>query len=53
MNAREELIAYIEGLPPEQVEKVMRHLDLLKQLPTMTDAELTYSETFLGRMFDR
>ena len=37
----------------EQVAKIMEHLPLLKQLVTMTDNELIYSETFLQKLFSR
>ena len=47
MNKREELVAYIASLTPEQVDKVCRRMDLLKQLPTLSENQLIFTEEFL------
>lgn len=51
MTKTEELVQYVESLTEAQTEKLLEHLPLLKQLVSMTDNELIYSETFLKRMF--
>ena len=51
MSNKEKLIAYIASLTPEHVDKVCRHMDLLKQLPTLTENELIFTEEFLKRIF--
>lgn len=51
MSKRDELIAYVASLTPEQVDKVCKRMELLKQLPTLTDNELIFTEEFLKRIF--
>lgn len=53
MSKQQELISFIENLTEEQVAKITEHLPLLKQLVTMTDSELIYSETFLQKLFSK
>lgn len=51
MSKRDELVAYIASLTPEQVDKVCRRMDLLKQLPTLSENQLFFTEEFLKRIF--
>lgn len=51
MSKRDELVAYIASLTPEQVDKVCRRMDLLKQLPTLSENQLIFTEEFLKRIF--
>ena len=53
MTKTEELVQYVQNLTEEQVEKLLEHLPLLKQLTTMQEHELIYSETFLKKLFNR
>lgn len=53
MTKTEELVQYVQSLTEEQVEKLLEHLPLLKQLTTMQEHELIYSETFLKKLFSR
>ena len=50
MTEREKLIAYIEGLTPEQVDKIARRLPLIKQALCMTDNEALYTQTFTHKV---
>lgn len=47
----EKLIEYVMSLTDEQVEKLVKRLDLLETLRNMDDNELLYSEVFLGKLF--
>ena len=51
MTEREKLIAYIKGLTPEQVDKVIERLPLIKQALGMTDSQALYTQTFTGKLF--
>ena len=51
MSDREKLIAYIEGLTPEQVDKVIERLPLIKQALSMSNSEALYTQTFTRKMF--
>jgi len=51
MSDREKLIAYIEGLTPEQVDKITNRLPLLKQMLELNEWEAIYTETFTRKMF--
>jgi len=48
---RDALIDYIKNLTPAQVNKVVKHMPLLKQLPTMSENELVFVETFAAEAF--
>lgn len=50
MTDREKLMAYIEGLTPEQVDKIVRRLPLIKQALRMTDNEALYTQTFTRKV---
>lgn len=52
MNKKQELIDYIMNMTPEQINKVVNRLDLLKQTVSMTDSEATYISHLSGLMFD-
>lgn len=51
MTKQEELIAYIKGLTPEQVDKVIKRLPLIKQALSMDNNEALYTQTFTRKMF--
>jgi len=51
MDKKQELIDYIMNMPPEQIDKVVKRLDLLKQAVGMTDSEATYISHFSRLMF--
>ena len=51
MTDREKLMAYIEGLTPEQVDKIVRRLPLIKQALHMTDNEALYTQNFIRKLF--
>ena len=44
------LIDYIMKLTPAQCDKLVERLPLLKQLAGMTENELVFAETFLGKV---
>lgn len=47
----EKLIEFVMNLTDEQVEKLVKRLDLLETLRDMNDNELLYGATFLGKLF--
>lgn len=49
-TANEALIDYILHLTPEQVNKVLELLPLLKQMLAMSANERIFAETFLGKV---
>ena len=51
MTKQEELIAYIKGLTPEQVDKVIERLPLIKQALSLNNSEALYTQTFTRKMF--
>lgn len=51
MTELEKLIDYIKGLTPEQVDKVLKRLPLIKQALEMTDSQALYTQTFTGKLF--
>lgn len=51
MTDREKLIAFIEGLTPEQVDKITQRLPLIKQAMSMNESEAIYTQTFTRKMF--
>lgn len=51
MTDREKLIAFIEGLTPEQVDKITQRLPLIKQAMSMTESQAIYTQTFTRKMF--
>ena len=50
MSKRDELIAYVASLTPEQVDKVCKHLDLLKMEAAMSENGLVFIKRFLKRI---
>lgn len=50
---KQDLLSFVAGLSEEQVSKLIEHLPLLKQAAVMNDAELTYTETLVGKLFAR
>lgn len=50
MSKREELFAYVASLTPEQVEKLIERLPLLKQMAGMSGNELLFAERFLDKV---
>lgn len=51
MSNKEKLIAYVSSLTPEQVDKLIDRLPLLKQLPRLSENQLIFTEEFLKRIF--
>ena len=51
MSKKQELIDYVMSLTPEQIDKVVNRLDLLKQAVNMTDSEATYISHFSHLLF--
>lgn len=51
MTNLEKLIAYIEKLTPEQVDKITSRMPLIKQALCMTDNEALYTQTFTHKAF--
>ena len=47
----EKLIEYIKGLTPEQIDKVIERLPLIKQALGMTESQALYTQTFTGKLF--
>ena len=47
----EKLIEFVMNLTDEEVEKLVKRLDLFETLRNMTDNELLYGATFLGKLF--
>lgn len=47
----EKLVEFVMSLTDEQVEKLVKRLDLLETLRNMSDNELLYCETFVGKLF--
>lgn len=50
-SSKQELLEYIEALTPEQVDKVIARLDLLKKCLAMDDNQAIYTNTFTGKLF--
>ena len=50
-SSKQELLEYIEALTPEQVDKVIARLDLLKKCLEMDDNQAIYTKTFTGKLF--
>lgn len=50
-SSKQELLEYIEALTPEQVDKVIARLDLLKKCLEMDDNQAIYTNTFTGKLF--
>ena len=48
---RDALIDFIKKLTPEQADKLVAHMSLFKQLPTMSENELVFVETFAAEAF--
>ena len=42
MNAKQELIDYIKNLTPEQVEKVMKHVEFSKKSVNVSDFDALF-----------
>lgn len=51
MTKQEELIAYIKGLTPEQVDKICNRLPLLRQSLELNEWEAQYIQAFTHKMF--
>lgn len=51
MSKKQELIYYIMNLTPEQIDKIVKRFDLLKQAVNLTDSEATYISHFSRLMF--
>lgn len=50
-SSKQELLEYIKALTPEQVDKVIARLDLLKKCLEMDDNQAIYTNTFTGKLF--
>ena len=51
MTAKQELIEYIKNLTPEQVEKVISRLPLLRQCLEMNDYAVRYTQAFNAKLW--
>lgn len=51
MSNKEKLIAYIASLTPEQADKLVERMPLLKQMKGMSVNELIFTEELLRRLF--
>lgn len=45
------LIDYIMNMPPEQAEKAVSRLSMVKKLLNMTDNQCLFTETFTDKVF--
>ena len=50
MTAKDELVKFIINLTPEQANKIVKRMELLKQLAKSSDNELVFTETLLSRI---
>lgn len=50
MSKRDELIAYVASLTPEQVDKIVKRLPMLEQMKDMSGNELLFAERFLSKV---
>lgn len=48
---RRELIDFIKGLTPEQVDKLLSRMDLLKKVAKMNDYQASYTNELTGKLF--
>lgn len=53
MTATDELVKFIINLTPAQADKIIKHIDLLKQLSTMSENQMIFTDEFIGRIFGR
>lgn len=51
MNKKQELLDYIMSLSPEQADKLVQRLDLLKKVVNMSEPEAIYTNTLTGKLF--
>ena len=51
VNNTEKLVEYIKALTPEQVDKIMNRLPLLRQMLNLTDNQAIYTQTFTDLAF--
>ena len=51
MSKKQELIDYIMNMTPEQIDKVVNRLNLLKLAVNMEDHEAIYISHFAKRLF--
>lgn len=51
MSKKQELIDYIMNMTPEQIDKVVNRIDLLKQAVNMEDYEAVYISHFAKKLF--
>lgn len=52
MTNKEKLLQLIESLTPEQAEKIIARIDLLKQAVAMTEPQAIYTKTLTGKLFN-
>lgn len=52
MTEKEKLLQFIENLTPEQAEKIIARLDLIKQAVAMTEPQAIYTKTLTGKLFN-
>ena len=50
-SSKQELLEYIEAMTPEQAEKAIARLDLLKKCLAMDDNQAIYTSVFTGKLF--
>ena len=53
MNAKENLIAFVNNLNSEQADRIGNHMEILLQLARMTENETIFTETFLDGIFGK
>ena len=51
MSKKQELIDYIMSMTPEQIDKAVNRIDLLKQAINMEDHEAIYISHFAKKLF--
>ena len=51
MSKKQELLDYIMSLTPEQADKLVQRLDLLKKVVKMSEPEAIYTNTLTGKLF--
>ncbi len=53
MTTKQELMDYIRSLTPEQEQRMITRLALLKRCLTITDAQAIYTDTLICKLFGK
>lgn len=48
---KRELLDFIKGLRPEQIERLHGRMDLIKKVARMNDYQATYTNELTGKLF--